>query len=141
TESERVRDPGDLEDALVAEPPVACADGRLGDAEVGGDPAERLAAVPLERLDDPPVHPVELGRAKDGPASCLTPATRSRRACLSRRPGLRLAAQCEAFLPNRCASGKPTFADGGMPRASGELHADMLDPRVLLHRVERHVLA
>ena len=75
-EAERVRDPGDLEDALVAEPPVACADGRLGDAEVGGDPAERLAAVPLERLDDPPVDPVELGRAKDGPAPCLTPATR-----------------------------------------------------------------
>ena len=44
---------------LVAEARVARADRRLGDARLGGDVAERLAAVLLQRLDDRAVDRVE----------------------------------------------------------------------------------
>src|SRR6185503_12705883 len=103
-EPERVGDARDLEDALVAEPAVSRPHGRLRDAEVGRDPPERLAAVALERVDDPAVDAIELGRARDGAAPRLSSATGLRRACFPRRPDLRLAAQCEAFLPNRLAN-------------------------------------
>ena len=64
-EPERVRDPGHLEDVVGAEPRVAGADRRLGDAERGRDAAEGLASVALQRLDDPPIDRIETTRAPD----------------------------------------------------------------------------
>src|SRR6185503_10276813 len=92
-EAERVRHSGDLEDVVLAEPLVARADRRLRDADLGGDAAERLAAVLLQRLDQPLVDPVEMrGRADCAPTSLAS---------------LR-SAQCEAFLP-----GLPRIAQPG----------------------------
>ena len=52
-ELERVGDTDDLEDAALDEPVRAGPDGRLRDAELGGDLGERPSAVGLEVLDDP----------------------------------------------------------------------------------------
>src|SRR5207248_3355719 len=92
-EPERVGHAEHLQHVRVAQPPVPRADGRLGDADLGGDPAERLATVALERLDDALVERVDLRRALDRAALRL------------RIPGrFELAtAQCEALLINRRA--------------------------------------
>ncbi len=109
-EAERVRHARDLQDALLAEPAVPRAHGRLGDAERGGDPPERLAAVPLQRLDDPAVDVIELGRAGDGPAPRRRRAPRLR---LALDAGLLTAAQCEEFLPKCDAMRQPQSVAGG----------------------------
>ena len=70
-EPERVRDPGDLQDVLVAETAVAGTDRRLGDADLGRDAAERLTAVLLQRLDDLAIDRVELSPRSDRAASLL----------------------------------------------------------------------
>ena len=100
-EPERVGDAGDLEDALVAEAPVARTHGRLGDAERGGDPPERLAAVLLQGVDDPPVDAVELRGPRDGPPSWIGAGPVG---TCPRRLDLRSAAQCEGFLPKHDAT-------------------------------------
>jgi len=67
-EPERVRDPGHLEDVVLTQPGIAGADRRLRDAERGGDAAEGLAAVHLQRFDDPLVDRVDATGAAHGPA-------------------------------------------------------------------------
>jgi glyoxalase superfamily protein len=64
-EPERVGHAGDLQDVVLAEALVARTDRRLRDAQVGGDAPERLAAVLLQRLDQPLVDPVEVRRSAD----------------------------------------------------------------------------
>ena len=66
-ESERVRHRGHLKNAVVAEALVARADRRLGDAELAGDPAERVSPVPLQRLDQGAIDVVEPARPADRP--------------------------------------------------------------------------
>src|SRR5512133_3942048 len=84
-ELERVRNARDLEDVLVAETGVPGAYRRLGNADLRGDTAERLAAVLLQRLDDALVDPVEPPRRSDGAAIVIT-------------------SQCATILPDRLAS-------------------------------------
>ena len=94
-EPERVRDRDDLQDPLAGKPGVARADRRLRDAEVRGDPPERLAAVRLERLDDPPVELVDPARRGDRPTAGIGGGDSQ---------GLGLgAAQRVGLLPLRCA--------------------------------------
>src|SRR5262249_36933406 len=65
---ERVRHGDDLEHAFASQLGVPRAYRRLGDAEARRDPAERLAAVRLERLDDLPVEIVDPAGRRDGAA-------------------------------------------------------------------------
>src|SRR2546426_1061662 len=70
-ETERVRHPGDLQDVVVAESRVPGAHGCLRHAELVGDAAKRLAAVPLQRLDDALVHRVDPARLHHRAAAAL----------------------------------------------------------------------
>ena len=63
-ELERIGDADDLEDPALDQPVRPGADGRLGDAELGGDLGERPAAVGLEVLDDPLVERRDLVGAR-----------------------------------------------------------------------------
>jgi hypothetical protein len=70
-----------LEDVVLDQPRVPRADRRLGDSESCGDAAERLAAVLLERLDQPAVERVDRARPRDRAAPTLVGSLRASCCC------------------------------------------------------------
>src|SRR5207253_8439814 len=68
-QAERIGDADDLEDVVCGEACIAGADRPLGDPDARGDAAERLAAVLLQRLDQPPVELVDLPLGADWAAA------------------------------------------------------------------------
>src|SRR5215210_2197184 len=70
-ETEWIGHADDLEDVIGAETRIARPYGRLRDAELGGDAAERLPPVFLQRLDDPLVERVDPAGGADWPPAAL----------------------------------------------------------------------
>ena len=138
-ELERIGDADDLEDAPLDQAVGPGPDGRLGDAEVGGDPGEGPAPVLLEVLDDPLVElgdvdarrgtvrpsprllhhrpPVFPGRAAVGAASRDRSRRAARRAANPtgrnvRRPAARARRAAAPGDPGRCVRAPDSAASG-----------------------------
>ena len=90
----------------LVKPAVARADGRLRDADPRGDRAERLAAVVLQRLDDPAVDVVDAAERRNR----STLAVR----CASARDSYTFAAH---FVNRRCVDRRYArlASDPGVP--------------------------
>src|SRR5262249_25441579 len=75
-QTERIRDPDDLQDVVVAESRVPRPHGCLGATQPRRDRPERLPPVRLQRLDDALVECVDRARGADGAAAAVVDGLR-----------------------------------------------------------------
>src|SRR5262249_16734547 len=119
TEPERVRDPDDLQDVVIAETSVPRPYGRLGNPEPRRDRPERLPPVRLQRHDDALVQLVDSARGADGAAAAVedglrglsasstqSEAIRTTRHAFMQRPGPLELAMRMLDAPRRVAIGE-----------------------------------